>query len=377
MLAGVPALSETAARFPANSMRWVGGGAMTVAVAYSLVKFLRIRIPVGGETEDDRLIEPDARQKKRQLLSIVVGMVVLLGWLFTSGAPFSFALPMAAALLVMAMLMVALGAILSLQIGSSASPVSGTIFVTTLVLCLVALATGHRRVEDVLILTPLLVAACVAVCTANDSSQDYKTLQLCGVRVQDGFLAQLLGLIGGCLIVPVVLYVADEAYVLGSPDLPAPQGKMFATLIDGLLLQSNLPWAPIFIGLGLGAAAVALDVFAHRKGHQLPAMAVAVGIYLPAAIGIGILLGAGFRRAAEGRRDRPRHESILAAAGLITGSAALDLVLGILILLVAGFDPETSLKVLDLPSWVTQAVCVLGILTFGWILWTNSKVREE
>ena len=36
--------------------------------------------------------------------------------------------------------MVALGAIMSLQIGSSASPVSGTIFVSTLVICLVALA---------------------------------------------------------------------------------------------------------------------------------------------------------------------------------------------------------------------------------------------
>ena len=379
LLAGVPVATEAAARFPSNSMRWVGGGAMTVAVAYSLFKFTRIRIPVGSRDDagDDHLIEVDPSRKKGQILSIVIGMLILLGWLFTSGASLSFALPMAGAILVMAMLMVALGAILSLQIGSSASPVSGTIFVTTLVLCLVALATGHRRIEDVLILTPLLVAACVAVCTANDSSQDYKTMQLCGVRVQDGFLAQILGLLGGCIIVPIVLYVADEAYVLGSENLPAPQGKMFATLIDGLLLQSQLPWYPILIGLALGAAAVLLDVVAQKRGHQLPSMALAVGIYLPAAIGIGILLGAGFRRAAEGRRERPRHESILAAAGLITGSAALDLLLGILILVVAGFNPEISLKLFDLPKWLTSLVCLLGIGTFGAILWVNSKVETD
>ena len=33
-------------------------------------------------------------------------------------------------------------------------------------------------------------------------------------------------------VVPSVLYVAHEAYVLGSDELAAPQGKMFSTLIQ-------------------------------------------------------------------------------------------------------------------------------------------------
>ena len=374
LLAGVEAGTQQAARYPANSMRWVGGGAMTVAVAYSLLKFVRVRLPIGAPGESD-LIEVDPDRKRLQAIAVGVGLIILLGWLFSRGASFQFSAVMALAVLLMSMLMVSLGAILSLQIGSSASPVSGTIFVTTLVLCLAALSIGHNRIDDVVLLTPLLVGACVAVCTANDSSQDYKTLQLCGMRVQDGFLAQLLGLVGGAIIVPIVLYVAHEAYTLGSVDLPAPQGVMFATLIDGLLLQGALPWAPIGIGLAIGLAAVLLDAFAERRGMQLPSMALAVGIYLPADIGIGILLGATARRIAEGRRPQT-HESILSAAGLITGAAALDLILGVLIIAIAGFQPE-SLAIWSGGGAFPNVVTALGILFLCGILWRNSRLATK
>lgn len=335
LLAGIDSGTDAAALFPANSMRWVGGGAMTVAVVYSLYRFLGNDDGAGAAQQagDGAVLEVDQGHRRRLIASIAAGVLLIVGWLVFKDGLGVFSLGMSLALLVMAGLMVTLGAILSLQIGSSASPVSGTIFVTTLVLCLVALAMGRHAVEDVLILTPLIVAACVAVCAANDSSQDYKTLQLCGVRVQDGFLAQILGLLAGCIVVPIVLYVAHEAYTLGSDDLVAPQGKMFATLIQALLLSADepLPWYPIGIGLAVGVFAVAMDIAGQRKGIQLPSMALAVGIYLPAAIGIGILIGATCRWIA-GRGTKQRNESILAAAGLITGAALIELLLGIAIL---------------------------------------------
>jgi uncharacterized oligopeptide transporter (OPT) family protein len=230
-----------------------------------------------------------------------------------------------------------------------------------------ALVAGHTQVEDVLILTPLMVGACVAVCAANDSSQDYKTMQLSGLRVQDGFLAQILGLAVGSVVVPIVLLVADNAWGLGSEALPAPQGKMFATLVTGLLLEQNLPWWPIFAGLGLGALAVLLEIGAHKKGLMLPAMALAVGIYLPGAIGTGILLGALFRFAAEARHKRQTNESILTAAGLITGSALLELVLGVTILF--GFEEHRLELFHDAPD----ATALVGICGIGLLIYLNSR----
>ncbi len=372
-LAGVDPDSAAALRFPANSMRWVGGAAMTVAVAYSLIKFARPRVAGAvARTGDPRLVEVDPSRKLRQVASIALGMLVLFGWIVVQDGFGAFALTMGGTILVMCMLMVTLGALLSLQIGSSASPVSGTIFVTTLVLCLAALAVGRREIDDVLLLTPLLVGACVAVCTANDSSQDYKTLQLCGVRVQDGFLAQILGLLGGAIVVPFAVFIAHETSTLGSEDLIAPQGKMFATLIDGLLLQESLPWTPILIGAVLGLFAVGMEIVATARKHQLPSMALAVGIYLPAYLGVGILIGALFRWFGERGSDSQRNESILAAAGLITGAAALELVLGILIFAWPGFTPD-SLALSGVPGFVSTGLALLGIAVLGGLLLANSR----
>lgn len=376
MLTMVP--TDMVATFPANSMRWVGGGAMTVAVGYSLLRFMGTRSPKVHAEIDYSVLEIDESMRRKLVACIVFGTALLVGWLIVEqGGLTGFGIAMSITILVMATLMVTLGAILSLQIGSSASPVSGTIFVTTLVLCLVALAVGHKTIDDVLVLTPLLVGACVAVCTANDSSQDYKTLQLCGVRVQDGFLAQLLGLIGGCIVVPVVVWFAHKVYTLGSDQLPAPQGKMFATLVDGLLLQSALPWGPILIGLAIGALAVFVDITASKRGVQLPSMALAVGIYLPAEIGIGILIGATCRWWAE-RGRKQTSESILAAAGLITGAAILELLLGVLIVSNKHFDPDKSLKLGMFEHFGAgkDVVCVLGIIALGYLLYYNSRRKS-
>ena len=355
------------------TMRWAGGATMLVAVIYSLFKFMGPRSKTyAAEVGDTSILEVDAGMRSRLKASILIGVVLLLGWLFwQEGGLDLFSMSMSVTILIMSMLMVTLGAILSLQIGSSASPVSGTIFVTTLVLCLVTLATRTNiGIDDVKLLTPLVVGACVAVCTANDSSQDYKTIQLCGVRVQDGFLAQILGLVVGCVIVPIVLYVAHGAYGLGSEALPAPQGKMFSTLIEGLLLDSNLPIVPIYFGLGLGVLAVVMEIVATQRGMMLPAMALAVGIYLPAVLGIGILIGGLFRWIGERGAEKQTNESILTAAGLITGSALLELILGVMIL--GGFQEESLERFHEVPHWTA----LIGIVGVGALLFYNSRQRR-
>jgi hypothetical protein len=124
---------------------------------------------------------------------------------------------------------------------------------------------------------------------------------------------------------------------------------MFATLIDGLLLSDNVPWYPIFVGLAIGLLALAMDVGGQKKGIQLPCMALAVGIYLPPVLGIGILIGAAARWYAERGRGQS-GESILAAAGMITGAALLELLLGSLIVVAASTPVAGTLSEDELPA---------------------------
>ncbi|EOD39879.1 hypothetical protein EMIHUDRAFT_223451 [Emiliania huxleyi CCMP1516] len=119
--------------------------------------------------------------------------------------------------------------------GKLGSPNAGrTIFITALVFCLLLLAWGRNAFSDVELLQNVLTGTCVAVSAANDLSQDGKALQLCGIPPRSGFVAQLIGGLAGSIVVPCALYVADDAYGLGTERLIAPQGQMFATLVDGL-----------------------------------------------------------------------------------------------------------------------------------------------
>merc|ERR1712241_1635437 len=100
----------------------------------------------------------------------------------------------------------------------------------------------------------------------------------------------------------------------------------------------------VFIGLAIGVTAVIIEVVAASKGTMLPAMGFAVGLYLPPQLGVGIVWGAGFRYYGErmhtqdtGKEERT-YESILSAAGMITGAAFLDLIVGILIF--SGVSPS-------------------------------------
>jgi putative OPT family oligopeptide transporter len=401
LLSAIEAGSPLDAAFPGDSMRWVGGAAMTVAVVWSLAKFAslgrRQATEESAAASNDELLELSSGMRQALLASIGLGTAILVGWLLVADGATPFVLAISAAILASATVMVTLGALLSLQVGSSASPVSGTIFVTTLILCLVAAFVGRRSIEDVALLTPLLVAACVAVCTANDSSQDYKTMQLCGVPVQRGFLAQLLGLVAGCIAVPTVLYVSHEAYVLGSADLSAPQGTLFAKLIDALLLSGELPWQPIAVGLGLGVVAVGVEILGAKRGLLLPSMALTVGIYLPAYLGVGILLGAVARALGEGGGRRVA-EATLAAAGLITGAALFELLLGVSILGLPDFTAAdlsiASAEELSLAPWAAEGpellrglpefwldgrnlVGLLGIAVLLGILFFNGRRRSE
>lgn len=334
---------------PDTTFRWVGGAAMLVAVVYSLVAYIvegrkRSR-ELSGVTEatgDEALLEQTTGVQRMLKASIAAGAVLLFGMAAYVGAPTGALVVMGLVALVLVSLLSGLGGLLSLQVGSSASPVSGTVFVAMLVLSLTALKLSMQGLDGIVFLVPLVVAACVAICAANDSSQDYKTMQLNGFTVSDGFKGQLVGLLGGAVAVPLTLMVAHNASVeagtggLGGSDLACAQASFFGTVLGSLFLDADVPWGPIQVGLALGVAAVGLEILGKAKGLILSSLAFAVGIYLPAYIGIGMMLGATARFLGTRNVAKTTHEGILVAAGLITGDAFASLILGFLIFF--GFD---------------------------------------
>lgn len=362
------------ALWPSTSLRWVGGGAMTVAVLASIVRVVQLNrpresAPTLPTTHPETLTIRD-ETRRRLWWNTGIGSLILLGGIITLSGLSVFSVSLAVAVSLLAAFMVALGALLSLQIGSSASPVSGTVFLMTLVLCSIALLFGRGgSAADLELMTLVLVAACVAVCTSNDSSQDYRTLQLCNVPVERGFTGQWWGLMSAAIVVPITVVLAEKSYGLGSADLPAPQGQLFATLVEGMLFEQHLPWRPILAGVIIGLFAVLLERWSQRRGFSLPAMAFAVGLYLPPELGVGLVIGALARYAGD-RAKIERSESILAAGALITGAASFDILLGVGLLL--GVDPAT-LQVFAFPAIVLNLVALAGIALVIWLLYSRAR----
>lgn len=362
-----------------TAMRWVGGGAMTVAVLYSLIGLALQSVNLPQEDEHDAPFLPDmlhvsARTYRHLVINSAVGSLLLLGLIIVLGGVNLFSLTLVVTVTILAAFMVALGAFLSLQIGSSTSPVSGAVFLMTLVLCVVSLLAGRgQHQQDIELMTMVLVAACVAVCTSNDTSQDYRTMQLCRVPIAQGFTAHWLGVISAACIVPFAVVVAERTYGLGSAALPAPQGQLFATVVEGILFNQQLPWIPIAVGVGIGIVAVSMERSAKKKRVVMPSMALAIGLYLPPALGIGLLLGALARYAGDGGKHE-NSTSILIAGGLITGSALFDLLLGITLLTGMSLD---QFQIIAVPQGAQNAIALCGIGLILWLIYRGARPVEK
>jgi putative OPT family oligopeptide transporter len=164
----------------------------------------------------------------------------------------------------------------------------------------------------------------------------------------DAFAATGQGLVSKSVIgskeIPDGLYLVGAAdhkvqFVvqrgIGSADLPAPQGQLMATVINGILTQ-KLPWNLIFLGI---FTALTLELCGIKS---LP---FAVGVYLPLSTTAPIFVGGLVKKLVDwktGASDDSESEAssgMLFSSGLIAGGA----IAGLAVAAVAGFKLTQTL----------------------------------
>ncbi|MSR62248.1 MAG: oligopeptide transporter, OPT family [Planctomycetes bacterium] len=123
---------------------------------------------------------------------------------------------------------------------------------------------------------------------------------------------------------------------IGAGKLRAPQAKLMATVIDGLLTH-RLPWDLILLG-------VAIAVFMELLGVR--SLTFAVGVYLPLASTMPVFLGGVVRKFADKAYKREpdaedEPQGILFSSGLIAGAAILGILAAALTFL-PGYDKANS-----------------------------------
>ena len=224
--------------------------------------------------------------------------------------------------------------------GASNSPISGVGILSILAAAVLlgiffapGLAEGGERA---LIAYAIFATAIVfGVATiSNDNLQDLKTGQLVGATPWRQQVALVFGVLFGSLVIPPVLELLNGAYgFAGAPGagpnaLPAPQAALISALASGVL-GGDIDWSLIGIGAAVGVLIVIIDELLARAGKlRLPPLGVGIGIYLPMAttmtVVVGAVVGTLYDRSVERRASNPERAKrfgVLAATGMIVGES--------------------------------------------------------
>jgi putative OPT family oligopeptide transporter len=228
--------------------------------------------------------------------------------------------------------------------------------------------------------------------TSNDNLQDLKTGQLVGATPWRQQIALIIGIIAGSLVIPPILNLLAQAYgfagaanvsSISARPLPAPQASLISTLALAVIGR-KLDWNMIGIGMLIGVVVVTLDTFfASRKWMRLPPLAVGMGIYLPMAATLPVMVGAliGWwynRRVARGSDpERARHLGVLIASGMIVGETLFGVLLAALIV---GLNSDAPLALVAANFQAANVVGVLAylsliVLLYGWMLRRTALAR--
>ncbi|MGE3976545.1 MAG: OPT family oligopeptide transporter [Nitrospira sp.] len=253
------------------------------------------------------------------------------------------------------------------MVGSSSNPVSGvsiaTIMIAALLLVLF-MGAGHPAGPAAALVIGAVV--CCAAAMGGDNLQDLKTGQLVGATPWKQQVMQVVGVVTGALVLVPVLSLLQAKYGIGEPTnshphpLSAPQATLMANLTRSVF-GSGLPWPLVGLGAAIGVLIILADRRQELRGGalRLPALAVALGIYLPLKLSATIFLGgviADLANKRTGGGPEALQRGLLFAAGLITGEALMGIILALPIALTTlwpGFsaDPFTIFAVPPFGGW--------------------------
>jgi len=206
---------------------------------------------------------------------------------------------------------------------------------------------------------------CIAASIAGDTSQDLKTGYLLGATPRRQQIGELIGVITSAGVVCLVVMMLNRTVEggLGGAELPAPQAVLMKLVIDGVLDQ-NLPWALILIGVAIAGVAALFKV---------PVLAFAVGVYLPlstmAAVFLGGLMRWWLTRGVEPAvAEQRREQGVLFGSGLVGGGGLTGVLLAIWVGVrggqrIVGFPPDLSEPAANFLALLT-IFAILGFMAF-------------
>ncbi len=358
-------------------IRYIGAGAVATGGFITLFKSIPTMLE-SFKVGIDQLVNSSSRSSDKRTdtdlsIKIVIGFVVaiLLVLTFVPGIlgyiDSIWVRGLAAILIgVFAFFFVTVSARIVGLVGVTSNPTSGMTIATLLGTSLIFYMFGWTDLMGKATALMVGTVVCIAASIAGDTSQDLKTGFVLGATPRLQQIGELAGVITCSAFVCLTLIWLDESHTLGSDELPAPQGVLMNLVISGVLDQ-NLPWTLILIGVGIGLVAAAF---------RIPVLAFAVGVYLPLKTMAAVFLGGLLRylitrKVPEETSENRREKGILFGSGLVGGEGLMGVFFAGWVIFVNKGNKITGLGI----NWepVMAAIgSLLGIAAIlGLIVWSS------
>lgn len=357
-------------------IRYIGAGALAAGGIISLIKSLPLIVRTfcdalksmkgtsGGET---------TRTSKDISMSIVIACIAAITVLIWLVPVIPVSLLGAVIVVVFGFFFATVSSRMVGLVGSSNNPVSGMAIATLLIATVILKVTGDGGIHGMQGAIAIGSIICIVAAIAGDTSQDLKTGYLLGATPRKQQIGELVGVLAAALAIGATLYLLDQAWGFGSEQLAAPQATLMKMIIEGVM-ESNLPWGLVFIGVFL---AIVVEILG------IPVLPFAIGVYLPVHLNACIMAGGLVRLALDrmkGNKEEKKqivNDGILYCSGMIAGEGLVGIMLAVLAIF--GLDQAIDLsKYVDVPeiisafgSLVVFALVILSLLKFS--IWKKRK----
>jgi putative OPT family oligopeptide transporter len=419
-------------------IRYIGAGAVAAGGIINLAKAMPTIVDsFRASFRDLKLTSSGAAEQRRRTERDIPISVVLAGSVglavFMSFLPQLKAVPGIGISILSAVSIIVFGFFFSVvssritgELGSSSNPVSGMAIATLMGVCLIFVLlgwTGHAFTAAALSIGTVV---CIAASNAGTTSQDLKTSFLVGGTPWRQQVALIIGVITSVVVIGGTLQLINKANArvqeaqyavtitppaeapmvrgpdgvtyrearvggvegipdgrylvsetggvryrvqegIGSESAPAPQATLMSLVVKGILTQ-QLPWGLVLLGV---FTSILMEIIG------VPALAFAVGMYLPLESTTPIFIGGLARKLVDWRRGSEAESDagpgVLYSSGLVAGGS----ILGLLVSFLGWPDPrvERAAALFGAPGqWLQSLIgsgpaAVLGFALFVGVAW--------
>jgi len=251
------------------------------------------------------------------------------------------------------------------------NPVSGMTLMTLILSSIVLTSVGLKGESGMIAALIIGGVVCTALSMAGGFITDLKIGYWLGSTPIKQEQWKFLGVLVSSLTVGFVIMILNETYgFVGDNALVAPQANAMAAVIQPLMDQQPAPWLLYIVGAILALVLTMIKV---------PALAFALGMYIPLELNTPLLVGGliahyvSTRSKDEKLNNARRERGTLIASGFIAGGALMGVISAILRW--QGFNWVN-------PEWAeSHSAEILGIIMFAvicaYMIWDSLRAKTE